>query len=331
VAIYSLNHRPIGKTTQARPNTAAAHIRYISRKPAATHVDGRGIPTDPKKARAFFLEAESLDRKNARVADKVMVALPKELDAEQRKTLVRRFAEDVTKGRAPWYAAIHDQGKDAQNPHAHLVFRDRDPETGRRVIGLSESGSTERLRKAWEFHANEALSGAGRAERIDRRTLDAQGVRRRPTIHEGPRSRAMKARGAEPRSQRRQVRNQPRARNARRWVDYPKIDRGRSRPDYNRSLESPAELWEAVDNARQRRDFAQLAPHQAPGLPEKSATTTRRPLVQPMPTGQGARLPSLTHALSQAAPPQLNPVASFKPPPLSFSPDELTRRKGLKR
>ncbi|MBX9748341.1 MAG: MobA/MobL family protein [Roseococcus sp.] len=117
-------------------------------------------------------------------------------------------------------------------------------------------------------HALHLCTRARRPERIDRRSLEAQGARRKPTIHEGPRSRAMKARGAQPLFRRREVSNRQGARGRRCCVDYPKIDDGRSRPDYNRQIESLAELWQAVDADRQRREFAQLAHHQEPGLPE---------------------------------------------------------------
>lgn len=273
VAIFSLNHRPIGKSTQAQPNTAGAHVGYITRPRAASHVEGRGVPTDPREAREYFNAEEAADRKNARVADKVMLALPKELNPEQRLGLVRGYAEEVTQGRAPWLAAFHDQGKDANNPHCHLVIRDRDPETGRRVIQLSEKGSTQRLRDLWETHANRALAQAGQGERIDRRSLAEQGEARAPTIHEGPRSRAMEARGVPPRSRFRDIRNGQGARRRTRRVDYPTLDKGRSRSAYNRQQrETPAEMWEAIDADRQRREFAQLAPFQGPGLPERDDT-----------------------------------------------------------
>ena len=122
VAIFSLNHRPIGKSTQAQPNTAGAHVGYITRPRAASHVEGRGVPTDPREAREYFNGEEAADRKNARVADKVMLALPKELNPEQRLGLVRGYAEEVTQGRAPWLAAFHDQGKDANNPHLAVTM-----------------------------------------------------------------------------------------------------------------------------------------------------------------------------------------------------------------
>lgn len=60
---------------------------------------------------------EAADRKNARIIDKIRLALPRELDEEQRAKLVVDFARDLTQNRTPWYAAIHQNGKDAHNPH----------------------------------------------------------------------------------------------------------------------------------------------------------------------------------------------------------------------
>lgn len=88
------------------------------------------MPTRPAKARAWLDEAKQADRKNARVIDKIMVALPLELDAAQREALIRVFLHRLTGDRVPWLAAIHDLGKDAHNPHAHLVIRNRDRSAG---------------------------------------------------------------------------------------------------------------------------------------------------------------------------------------------------------
>lgn len=219
------------------------------------------MPHTVGRAATFMRRGEDRDRANARVADKLMLALPRELDAEQRAGLVRQFAEEVTQGKAPWLAAFHDKGKDRQNPHAHLMVRDRDPETGRRVAGLSEKGSTERLRTLWEQHANKALEMAGRPEHIDRRTLEAQGLQREPTIHEGPKSREMDARGASPASQVRTRRNAPGAKTRDRIVDYRAIDGAQSRPSYNRELrggETPADYWAAIDGQKRRDELEQL-------------------------------------------------------------------------
>lgn len=261
MAIYSLHHQPIGKSTQARAHTSAAHVRYITRPSAASRIEARRMPDKPGKAAAFMVDGENADRKNARVSDKLMLALPRELDAEQRAQLVRDFAEEATQGRAPWLAAFHDQGKDAHNPHAHLIIRDRDPATGKRVAGLSEKGSTDRLRALWEGHANRALERAGRAERIDRRTLEAQGIERPATVHEGPKAQQMDRRGARPESRMRRYRNRPGAHLPHRDVDYRGIDGGRSRPGYNRLVrqpESPADYWQALDADNQTRELDQL-------------------------------------------------------------------------
>ena len=71
MAIYSLHHQPIGKSTQARPHTSAAHVRYITRPSAASRIEAGRMPAKPSEAAAFMVDAENGDRKNARVSDKV--------------------------------------------------------------------------------------------------------------------------------------------------------------------------------------------------------------------------------------------------------------------
>jgi hypothetical protein len=186
MAIYSLNLKSIGRTTHAA-GTAGAHVLYIARPDAKPELVSEHMPTDPNAARAFLNRGELADRKNARVADKVRIALPRELSPEQRMQLVRDFANDLTGGRVPWFAGIHAQGKDAHNPHCHLVIRDRDIDTGKRVVKLSDSPrdrakaglepkAVEYVRDLWETHANRALEQAGHDARIDRRTLEAQDI-----------------------------------------------------------------------------------------------------------------------------------------------------------
>jgi hypothetical protein len=287
VAIYSLHHSPIGKSTQAQPYTAAAHINYITRKRAMSLMQKARLPgQNPHEVAEYLKGCEDRDRKNARVIDKVMLALPKELSQTERIGLVRGFAEHVTLGRAPWLAAFHDKGKDASNPHCHLVIRDRDPKTNKRVIGTSEKGSTEQLRESWEKYANQALERAGRSERVDRRTLAEQGIAREPTIHEGPQSQAMDKRGAKPKSRQRRVRNAPGARRRERDVDYRRIDKGNSRPQVNRlrraaAQESERDYWDAIDRDSQARELQGLAaihnPHREhvtprPAPPAQQAT-----------------------------------------------------------
>lgn len=200
------------------------------------------MPLDRHQARSWFDGQEQTDRKNGRVCDKRMLALPLELTAEQRAELVKDFAEQVTQGRASYFAAIHDRGEDACNPHCHLVIRDRYPESKKRVIGLSESGSTEKLRATWERVANTHLEQAASPGRIDRRSLEAQGIERDVGIHVGPKGPAMKQhKGLRPESQERDERQsnwQPYKTRKRRKTPYPNIDRGRTRAEANAEREA---------------------------------------------------------------------------------------------
>lgn len=260
VAIYSLRLIPIGKTTQKLPFTAAAHIRYITRKEALSHHMAERMPEGRVTAARWLRAQEKSDRKNARVADKLVLALPKELSLERQVQLVWSFAEALTKGRASWFAAIHAKGKDRNNPHCHLLVRDRDVVSGQRVVmfsagakeiqkrtakGQSPPTTLRMIRELWEVHANRALEAAGRPERIDRRRLVDQGIYRLAQIHEGPNIRAMHARGAKPVSKER-VRGsrvyRKKGTPAKRTVRYQEIDGGRTRVEYNAALKNNGAL-----------------------------------------------------------------------------------------
>lgn len=178
MAIFSVRHSTVGRSTHAE-GTAGAHVGYITRAGACRLVMGQHMPipkagTKGGPARVWLDEQEAGDRKNARVIDKLRLSLPVELDERGRDQLVKRFVDELTNGEVPWLAAIHDKGKDAANPHVHLVVRDRHIEHGKRALGMSEMGSTKRVRELWEREANFALGMAGFEERIDRRSLKEQ-------------------------------------------------------------------------------------------------------------------------------------------------------------
>lgn len=204
MAIYHLTHRTVGRTTHAA-GTAGAHVGYITRASACRAIIAEHIPevapgSKGGAARAWLDEQETADRKNARVIDKLEIALPIELDQMQRIEVVRGFVQELAKGKSvPFFAAFHDKAgtKDEANPHVHLVIRDRDPDTGKgRVIGMSEKGSTERAREIWEQVCNEALRDARHSVRIDRRSLVDQGITERTSLgHEGPQPRKIEATG----------------------------------------------------------------------------------------------------------------------------------------
>ncbi len=201
MAICSVSLSSVGRTTHAA-GTGGAHLGYITRASACRAVLAENMPAAAPgskggEARAWLNAEELADRKNARVCDKVMLALPRELDHAGRHALVRAFVHDLTGGApVPWLAAFHDKGaKGEQNPHCHLVLRDRHAETGKRVVNTSEKGAVDRVRLAWERTCNAALEAAGSDARIDRRSLRAQGIDRKPQGHEGPQAREVERRG----------------------------------------------------------------------------------------------------------------------------------------
>lgn len=154
------------------------------------------------------------------------MALPAELDADQRRDLARAFSlEIVRRYGAAVDLAIHAPSKegDQRNHHAHVFATtrkvSRDPggaltmgekttlelsNTKRKILndkaeneGLSLKTAAEEvveLRQLWERLTNAALERAGQEARIDSRSLEDQGVDRRPTIHLGPTATEMERR-----------------------------------------------------------------------------------------------------------------------------------------
>ncbi|MFM9850233.1 MAG: MobA/MobL family protein [Hyphomicrobiaceae bacterium] len=237
MAIYSCNLKSIGRTTHDA-GTAGAHIRYISRPEAQPEILSHHMPGEAVQARTWMDSQERLMRKNARVLDKLRIALPRELTEAQREGLVAGFMGELTGGRIGWYAAIHQRGKDELNPHVHIAIHDRDIQTGKRVLRLSDSArdrvkaglpgpkAVEWVRERWEDACNRALKTAGLEARVSRRTLEAQGIDRAPTIHEGPRAQHIDDNVGRPKSR-------ERINGCGRVIDYPSIDKGRTRREFN--------------------------------------------------------------------------------------------------
>lgn len=271
MAIYHLSHGYIGKGTQKQPHTAAAHSNYITRPSTATTVMGERMPTDWRAAAAWLKAQEDCDRINARVIDKIEVALPVELNPLQRAALVRDFAETLTEGRASWLAAFHDSPKDEHNPHAHIILRDRDatagPGQGRRVMLTTERGTIDRIRQLWQEKTNQVLEQAGSSARIDHRTLTAQGIEREPQIHVGPKTLALTEKGVTPESRSAEVQRIDFTTGQRVavTVDYPAIDQGRTRADYNAEIRA-----RNAAKARAAGDLRQQIPA-APTMPTAEA------------------------------------------------------------
>ena len=163
---------------------------------------------------------------NAQTARSMLFALPRELTYEQNLALVRDFCqkEFVDKGMVCNFF-YHDKGDG--NPHVHIMLTLRAmDENGKwlpkskNVYALDENGNRIRApngswkrvkvntvdwnerkygeiwRQDWAAAQNAALEAAGRAERVDMRSLERQGVEDRlPQKHLGPTASALERKG----------------------------------------------------------------------------------------------------------------------------------------
>jgi len=154
------------------------------------------------------LAEKSENRKDARTAREWVIALPDELDADQRKDLAKDFARSlVDRYGVIADLAIHEpsKGGNDKNHHAHIMLTTRkaelDPEnnlilTVKAEIELSNAkrktlnmGTTQedikQIRAMWADLANHALERAGYREKIDHRSYADQNNGLQATIHEG--------------------------------------------------------------------------------------------------------------------------------------------------
>lgn len=140
-------------------------------------------------------------RKDAQLVREVEIGLPFELTALERERLVKDFVREqfVRKGMLA-DVSIHEPGPDGdeRNHHAHilLTMRELGPDGfGNKVREWNSKEQLEDWREAWERTANRYLEKHGHEERIDRRTLEEQGIDREPTTHRGPQVDAMEREG----------------------------------------------------------------------------------------------------------------------------------------
>ncbi|WP_244910407.1 Ti-type conjugative transfer relaxase TraA, partial [Agrobacterium rosae] len=160
--------------------------------------------------------AEAAEKRcDARVAREFEIALPHELNNDDRLSLTRAFAQDLANryGTAVDFAIHVPQGKsDIRNIHAHVMMTTR-------VVtptGLGDKSLIERenkwlldrdlptshmqmrdIRRAFAEHANRHLMRAGLDVRVDHRSHLERGLEIEPTEHMGVHASQMMRRGLE--------------------------------------------------------------------------------------------------------------------------------------
>ncbi len=193
------------RAAESLANETTGQTHDYSRKGGVLHAE---ILT-PENAPDWTLDREKLwnkveakeTRANAQTARELTMALPHEINDEQRLDLVRGFLNEecVSKGMvADFVLHLPDGEGDERNHHAHamLTMREIDPDGfTRKAREWNSRTQLEHWRIAWQDHVNKALERAGRPERVDHRTLEDQGLKQEPTLHEGPEVTAMTREG----------------------------------------------------------------------------------------------------------------------------------------
>lgn len=148
----------------------------------------------PDNASPWVLDREKLwnvaeqseKRRDAQVAREIEVAIPLELSHAARQMLIAEFVQNefVDRGMVA-DIAVHDNDG---NPHCHILLSLREllPDGfGLKVRNWNDKQLLEGWRESWAEHCNKALTRNGIRQRIDHRTLIAQGIHRVAGKHEG--------------------------------------------------------------------------------------------------------------------------------------------------
>lgn len=216
MASYHLSVKTGGK------GSASPHADYIAREGKYArekdsdleHKESGNMPAwAAHKTSEFWKAADTSERANGCTYREIEIALPRELKPEQRLELVRDFVRQEIGDRHAYQFAIHNPKAaiaGGEQPHAHIMFSerlndgiDRDPQqyfkrantkTPERGGAKKERfGETPTERKAhlvaqrerWADLQNQYLERYQHADRVDSRSLKAQGIEREPERHLG--------------------------------------------------------------------------------------------------------------------------------------------------
>jgi len=220
MANYHLNastgSRGGGQSAKAKASYIQREGRYARDSAEVLHTKSSNMPGWAADAPTGYWDAADLyERVNGRLFKEVEFSLPIELTLPQQRELVSEFARHLTRGEClPYTLAIHAGG--GSNPHCHLMISERKndgierpreqwfkryngkkPDIGgaQKSEKLKPKNWLEQTRADWSDYANRALDRAGYDDRIDHRTLEAQGIDRLPTIHLGPNVVELEAKG----------------------------------------------------------------------------------------------------------------------------------------
>jgi hypothetical protein len=190
-------HVAFKSSSQAPP--AAAHAQYIARdgqyeqRGGVELVESGNMPefaqADPH---SFWVAADTHERANGRTYTELQIALPRELDPDQRQELAREATRELLGDRFAYTLAVHvPLAKDnIDQPHMHLMFSERVVDSN--TQSLSEDRFFKRngakkdpewnarekpmeVREKWVEMMNSAMERHGQEQRLDARSWANQG------------------------------------------------------------------------------------------------------------------------------------------------------------
>lgn len=141
------------------------------------------------------------NRKDAQLARDITAALPRELSFDKNLELVRGFVQDnfVSKGMISDFNIHEAEASDGgKNPHVHIMLTMRNLTSegfGEKNRDWNKKALLKEWRESWTQAINDALEDSGEPIRYDHRTLEEQGIDRKPTFHLGAAASAMKEKG----------------------------------------------------------------------------------------------------------------------------------------
>jgi len=218
MAIYHFNLKNISRKAGHSATAAAAYRArcrikdertgetYDFRRKGGLLYAGLLLPKGVKRIereRLWNMVEAAEKRRDARIAEEIVIALPCELSKREQIALARRMAQALVDHYGVAVdIAVHKPPKDGdrRNVHAHLLFTTRQvgpdglgekislewSRRRRRERGLpSVQEEVKALRETWAKLCNEALRRAGVNVRVDHRSLAERGVNRPPMIHLG--------------------------------------------------------------------------------------------------------------------------------------------------
>jgi len=212
MAIFHLSVKTISRSAGRSATAAAAYrasekivdertgeIHDYTRKGGSESADlitPKNAPKWAQERSKLWNAAEVAEtRKNSTVAREIVIALPDELTAEERRRLALDFAKEIVQHHGcAADVAIHAPNRegDDRNHHAHILLSTRKLEADgftskTRELDDQKTGSAyvHKWRERFAEMQNERLKEAGIEARVDHRSLEAQGIERAPTQHLG--------------------------------------------------------------------------------------------------------------------------------------------------